>query len=164
MKRFIAAAMILGSCVAFAAPASTPATKALPKGVVLGWKEMPSSARYVAGKDLTEIYDGGIDLYLKHGVLDAQQRIYQKGSDYLTATAHTMKSAKHAADFVAYWKKNLGKTKSVAVTKPWNGFIWQQDGSVTVQANKGVIYLNINLLSDKKTAVADAQKFIKALK
>ncbi len=164
MKRFIAAAMILGSCVAFAAPASTPATKQLPVGAAAGWKEMPSSARYVAGKDLTEIYDGGIDLYTKHGVLDAQQRIYQKRNDYLTATAHTMKSAKHAAEFVAYWKKSLGKTKSAAIPKPWNGFVMQKDGAVTVQASKGVIYLNISLISDQKTAVADAQKFVKALK
>ena len=40
----------------------------------------------------------------------------------------------------------------------------QQDGAVTVQASKGVIYLNISLISDRKTAVADAQKFVKALK
>ncbi|MHB1461841.1 MAG: hypothetical protein ACYC1M_11215 [Armatimonadota bacterium] len=164
MKRIIATALMLASLLAVAAPAITPAVKALPKGSVAGWKEMASAARYVTGNDLTELYDGGIGLYQEHGVLDAQQRIYQKGNDYLTATSHTMKSAKHAAGFVAYWKKSLGKMKSSPAAKPWNGFIMQQDGAVTVQASKGVVYLNISLPSDKKSAVADVQKVLKALK
>lgn len=164
MKRLIAAVLLMGSCLAIAAPASTPAVKALPSGVAGGWKELATAARYVAGINLTDLYDGGIGLYQDHGVLDAQQRIYQKGNDYLTATAHTMKSAKHATAFVAYWKKGLGKTKSLPLAKPWNGFVMQQDGAVTVQASKGVVYLNLSLPSDKKSAITDAQKFLKALK
>lgn len=97
-----------------------------PKNSVRGFSIMPKSLQYGKGDDISEIYDGGYELYTEAGVTEAARQMYQRGGDYVEVTVHTMKSPKAAADFLAYWQKEFkvkattkGKTSSsFAITKP----------------------------------------------
>jgi hypothetical protein len=76
-----------------------------PAGAVPAWGVYPNTDVYGAGEGLTAIFDGGYELYLRHGVLDAGQQIYRRGTETMTVTVHRHPSAASAEAFYGYWKK-----------------------------------------------------------
>jgi hypothetical protein len=75
------------------------------KAIRAGWVRAPDSLQYAAGEHLTEIYDGGYQLYLDSGVLDAAQIGYQSKAGYCSLTVHTMKSPQACRAFFDHWRK-----------------------------------------------------------
>lgn len=102
--------------------ADTPAVqKLLPSAKqVAGFGITKDSLVYGKGADLTNIYDGGYELYTKAGVIDAAKQMYQRGNDYVEVVVHTMKSDKTALDFLKYWAKQRGG--KLASSKTHSGF------------------------------------------
>jgi len=126
-KVFVAAAMLLVLASA-AFCADVPAIqKMLPaKDSVKGFAVLPGSLQYGKGDKLTVIYNGGYELYTNNGVIDAVRQMYNRDSDYVEVTLHTMASPKAALAFLKYWQKEnkvkaltkSGKATSFTITKP----------------------------------------------
>lgn len=108
MKRLFVLIVLVIAVAAFAA--ESPAIKKLlpSDGAVKGFKIVAGSFVYGKGHDLSKIYDGGYELYIKNGVIDAARQMYQRDKDYVEVTMHTMKSEKSATDFLKYWQKENG--------------------------------------------------------
>jgi hypothetical protein len=99
--------------LAAAAFASVAPGKMLPAGSdVKGWKTVAGARTETKGNDISRIYDGGYEFYLKNGVVEAARDVYMKGGDVMEVTVHKMKSEKAARSFFEHWKKEL-KPKSV---------------------------------------------------
>ena len=100
-----------------------PVQRMLPgSGSVKDFSIVARSLQYGKGSDLTRIYDGGYELYTKHGVVDAARQMYQRGGDYVEVTIHTMTSPKAALDFLKYWQKEY-KAKSLEKGAASTGFV-----------------------------------------
>jgi len=80
--------LLLFSLVASAAP---PLRQVLAGPELAGWPVVKNSYLYAAGDDLTKIYDGGYQVYLRAGVTAAEQQLYQgpQGA-VLTVTVHAL--------------------------------------------------------------------------
>lgn len=88
---------------------------------VPGWSVMADSTTYVQGDGLTQIYNGGYEVYTKAGVADAVRRIYMQGEDYVEVTVHGMKSSQSAKDFLAD-RHRMEMGRSAPATAGWNSF------------------------------------------
>jgi hypothetical protein len=112
-KHLGAAAAVVAALVATAAVLSGAGAdqktleRLLPSGKAIraGWARVPKSLQYGAGNDLTRIYDGGYQMYLDNGVVEAAQVGYQSKAGYTVLTIHTMKSAAACRSFHEYWRK-----------------------------------------------------------
>ncbi|MGQ9454908.1 MAG: hypothetical protein ACUVRS_05240 [Armatimonadota bacterium] len=127
MKRLLILIVLVIISVVVCAAESPAIKKLLPSdGAVKGFKIVAGSFVYGKGHDLSKIYDGGYELYIKNGVIDAGRQMYQRDKDYVEVTMHTMKSDKAATDFLKYWQKENGVkslskssgTTYFVVTKP----------------------------------------------
>src|SRR3972149_2930695 len=104
-----AIAALLSAAVAVSPSRADEATlkRLLPAGkaVRAGWAQVPRSFVYGTGNGLTAIYDGGFQMYLDRGVIEAAQVGYQSKAGYVSLAAHTMKSPDACAAFYDYWRK-----------------------------------------------------------
>jgi hypothetical protein len=64
------------------------------------------------GNDISKIYDGGYETYLRNGVTEAARDIYIRKTDTMELTVHAMKSEKAAKDYFEHWRREF-KAKSV---------------------------------------------------
>lgn len=87
------------------------------KAIRAGWARVAKSLQYGSGKDLTKIYDGGYQMYLDHGVVDAAQIGYHSKAGYTVLTVHTMKSAAGCQSFYEYWRKEAADQGKVRPLK-----------------------------------------------
>lgn len=126
-RLFIAAAVLL-ALASTARCAEVPAIqRMLPaKDSVKGFAILSGSLQYGKGNDLTKIYNGGFELYTNNGVVDAVRQMYNRDSDYVEVTLHTMKTPRAALAFLKYWQKEnkvktltkSGKATGFTITKP----------------------------------------------
>jgi hypothetical protein len=129
---------------------------------VPGWSVMADSTTYVQGDGLTEIYNGGYEVYTNAGVVDAVRRLYVQGEDYVEVTVHGMKSPRSAKDFLAdRYKMEMGK--SAPATAGWNTFSVSRTGGATVYALEGRYFMTIVAYSEGTKGKAQAAPFLKAL-
>ena len=141
---------------AFGAPA---VEKLLPtKDAVKGWSVLPNSLQYGKGDDVSKIYDGGYELYIENGVIDAVRQMYKQGNDYVEVTIHTMKSPKAATDFVRYWQKE-SKQPKLEKTKHSTGFVATKP-SVTAYYATGKYMTTVSAFHDASRAVKDVKAFV----
>jgi len=116
-----AIAALLGTGVAASWTAADEGTlkRLLPSGkaVRAGWVRVKESFQYGAGKNLTKIYNGGYQMYLDHGVIDAAQVGYKSKAGYTTLTLHTMKSPSACRSFYDYWRKEAADQGKVTAMK-----------------------------------------------
>ena len=109
-KALLVAGVLALAVAAFAAVAPS---KLLPSdGAVKGWKAVPGARVEAKGDDISKIYNGGYEFYVKNGVTSAARDLYLRGSAVMEVTVHTMKSEKAAQAFFEHWKKEL-RAKSV---------------------------------------------------
>lgn len=162
MKRVLSVLLTLAICGAVCAAAAPAVQKYLPsQNAVKGFAPMKGSLQYAKGDDLTNIYNGGYELYTKNGVLDAARQMYSRGNDYVEVTVHTMKSDKAAADFVKYWQKE-NKVKSLEKTKSSSLFVITKP-SVTSYSATGKYFVTVSALYTGDKAKTDAREFFKAI-
>ena len=106
----IAVLLLMNAALSLAAKVPKPepdVVKLLPKsGDVKGWGVYPDTLVYGSGKSLTDIYNGGYELYTKNGVLDAAQQIYRCKGDTAIVTIHRMSSMRAGTRFFEYWRKS----------------------------------------------------------
>lgn len=127
------------------------------KDDVKDFKIVSGSLVYGKGDDITKIYNGGYELYTKNGVVDAARQMYQRKSDYIEVTTHTMKSDKHASDFLTYWQKQ-NKVKSLTKTKTSAGFIVTKP-SVMSYVIVGKYFVTVQAMYTGDKAVQDVKTF-----
>lgn len=144
---------VTASAVLWAEGENSPCAKLLPSTELKGWKEVKSSYLYGKGEGLTSIYDGGYQLYLKHGVQEAAQKLYQRGDAYVTVTTHTMKDAVSAQKFVHYWREAHRQHKPQALKLAGAGFWIQAEGATTLYWAKGRFFVTVMVSRDDRQAI-----------
>lgn len=114
---------IIVPCLAEDSAAVTPdVSRLLPQnGDVANWDICPDTYIYASGDGLTNIYDGGYQLYTNNGVLDAAQQMYIRGNDSALVTVHTMTSKVSALKFYWYWQKQSSKQKTYRIANVAEG-------------------------------------------
>lgn len=139
--------------------ASEPLAQKLlpPQGSVKDFTISPGSLVYAKGQDLTEIYDGAVDVYTKNGVVDAARQAYQRKDDFAEVTVHTMKSSKAALDFLKYWQKQ-NKVKSLTKTKTRTSFL-VSNPSVTLYFVVGKYLVTVGAFYQHTQARKDVAAF-----
>ena len=65
-------------------------------GEVKGWSVEPNTLVFAVGDDLTQIYNGGYELYTKAGVQEAAQQMYKRNKQIVTVTIHRVDSMGNA--------------------------------------------------------------------
>lgn len=154
---------IAASPMLWAEGENSPCAKLLPSTELKGWKEVSGSYLYGKGEGLTSIYDGGYQLYLKNGVQEAAQKLYQRGDLYVTVTTHTMKDASTARKFVDYWRNAQRKQKPQALKVAGTGFWVQADGATTFYWAKGRFFVTVMVTRDDRQAVDAGMTVVKAI-
>ncbi len=141
-----------------------PVAKLLPRtGEVKDWKVYPGSLQYAKGENLTEIYDGGYELYTKNGVLDAATQMYSRGRTILTVTVHTMASPKAAKSFFSYWQKQSAGRKPKPLKIGSGAFVYAADGATNGYLVSGRYFVTVMDQAADKQASADTESFLRAL-
>lgn len=143
-----AVAALVGAATAASCSSADQATlkRLLPSGKAIraGWVEVKKSFQYGAGKDLTKIYDGGYQMYLDHGVVDAGQVGYKSKAGYTVLTLHTMKSPAACRSFYDYWRKEAADQGRVTTIKVAEGaFVYHPSKSSTYAYLRNGRYLLI---------------------
>lgn len=159
--RKVAVLLMVSLAAAWAATAPLVQRMLPARDAVKGFAPVADSVQYGKGDDLTKIYNGGYELYTKNGVVDAARQLYQRKSDYVEVTIHTMKSKKTAADFLGYWQKQhkvvtltrSGDSRSFLVTKP----------NVMSFSITGTYFATVSAFHAPEQAVADVRAFTSAV-
>ncbi len=136
--------------------------KIAPDKPVVGWSAMADSTTYVQGDGLTEIYNGGYEVYTNAGVVDAVRRLYVQGEDYVEVTVHGMKSSRSATDFLAN-RHRMETGKSAPSTAGWKTFTVSRTGGTTVYAAEGRYFMTVVAYSEGAKGKAQTAPFLKAL-
>ncbi|MGC8783284.1 MAG: hypothetical protein ACP5RN_02700 [Armatimonadota bacterium] len=145
--------MLSVALLAWAEGENSPCAKLLPAAELKGWKEVRGSYLYGKGEGLTGIYNGGYQLYLKNGVQEAAQKLYQRDGVFATVTTHTMKDASAASKFVDYWRNAHRKQKPQSLKITGTGFWIQSDGATTFYWAKGRFFVTVMVMRDDRQAV-----------
>lgn len=111
MKRALGLAAILLliglTAAAWAGPRDSVVAKLLPQtNEIKGWSIIPRTFQYGKGDGLTEIYNGGYQLYTENGVIEAAREIYQRKDELVVVTIHRHSTQTAANKFYDYWKKS----------------------------------------------------------
>lgn len=159
-------ALLLGVSMAVATWAdgeNSPCTKLLPSTELKGWKEVQGSSLYGKGDGLTSIYNGGYQFYLKNGVQEAAQKLYQRNDLYATVTTHTMKDTASARRFVEHWQNTLRKQKPQAIKMTGMGFWVQAEGATTFYWAGGRFFVTVMVTRDNRSAVDEGLTVLRAV-
>jgi hypothetical protein len=153
------------SLVAQAANEKEQLRKYFPKeNEVKSWKIYPGSFQYAKGDQLTQIYDGGYQLYTRHGVIDAATQIYTRGDDQVQVTVHTLNSAKSAKSFYLYWKKQLANTHPKDLKLGDGAVCGYRDGTLSSYLIKDRILVSvIGSFQQERQARRDCELFLKSI-
>ncbi len=164
LYRWIPLATILSvALLAWAEGENSPCAKLLPAAQLKGWKEISGSYLYGKGDGLTSIYNGGYQLYVKNGVQEAAQKLYQRGNLYATVTTHTMKDATAARQFVEYWRTAHRKQKPQPLRLSGTGFWIQADGATTLYWAKGRFFVTVMVTRDDRQALDAGLEVLRAV-
>ncbi len=155
--------MLSVALLAWAQGENSPCAKLLPATEFKGWKEVSGSYLYGKGEGLTSIYNGGYQLYLKNGVQEAAQKLYQRDNLYATVTIHTMKNALVASKFVDYWRNTHRKQKPQPLKITGTGFWIQSDGATTLYWAKGRFFVTVMVMRDDRQAVDAGLEMLRAV-
>lgn len=133
----------------------------LPGKELAGWRVVADTYLYVAGNDLTQIYNGGFERYLKAGVTAAAQQTYQ-GPGTLTVTAHAMRTEREA---LAFYKSERPTGKQAPkVTDSAGGRAYQYTAQgVTTAVVRGPRTVVVASLFGAKQGPAEMAKVCAAL-
>lgn len=160
--------ILFGTSVGRAAKVPTPepdVVKLLPKtSEVKGWEVSKNSLTYGSGKTLTDIYDGGYELYTKNGVLDAAQQMYRNKKDTAIVTIHQMESDKAAEKFLEYWQKSDSKESTYKkLDIPMQSYVYTAYGSANACLTCYKYFVTVNVYIDGENGRAAASEFLKTI-
>ena len=161
-------ALTLCAAVSFAAEIPTPTpgvVRLLPSGSeVAGWEVYPDTLVYAAGESLTEIYDGGYELYTKNGVVDAAQQVYRRGKNIATLTTHRMTSMSAAKKFYKYWQKSDKKQKTYKQLRILTeAYVYSADGSSNGYLYRGKFFVTVSVNLDGDAGRKSAEAFLRGV-
>jgi len=159
MKRILAIAAVTVLLLSAALAGPPVVQKLLPANdAVKGFTIMAGSLTYGKGDDISKIYNGGYELYIRNGVVDAARQMYQRKDDYIEVTVHTMKSSKAAKSFFAYWQK-VNKVKTVTRAKRSASFVVTKP-AVTGYMAVGEYFVTVSGFYKADRASGDAKAFL----
>ena len=133
----------------------------LPGKELAGWRAVAETYLHVAGKDLTKIYNGGFETYLRAGVTAAAQQTYQ-GPGTLTVIAHDLRSERET---LAFYKSERPTGKGAPkVTEAAGGraYLYTAQG-VTTAVVRGPRTVTVASLFGAKQGPAEMAKVCAAL-
>lgn len=164
----IALALILCAAASFAADIPTPTptvVKILPAtGDVKDWQVYPNTLVYANGMGLTDIYDGGYELYTKNGVADAAQQMYRRKNDIATVTVHGMDSLDSAKKFFEYWRASDKKQSTYKLLNILTkAYVYTANGTANGYLYRGKCFVTVQVNIDGAQGRAVAESFLKTL-
>lgn len=165
---FTLALILVSASMGHAAKVPTPepdVVKLLPKAnEVKGWDISKNSLTYGSGKTLTDIYNGGYELYTKNGVLDAAQQMYRNKKDIAILTIHRMESDKSAEKFLEYWQKSDSKQSTYKrLNIPTQSYVYTADGSANAYLIRDKYFVTVNVYIDGESGRVAAEEFLKTV-
>ncbi len=163
MNKLLVLLLLCVASLAWAEGENSPCAKLLPSAELKGWKEVQGSYLYGKGDGLTSIYNGGYQTYTRAGVLEAAQKLYQKGDWYVTVTTHTMKDATAARRFVEYWRNAHRKQKPQSLKLTGVGFLVQADGATTFYWAGGRFFVTVMVTRDDRQAADEGLTVLRAV-
>jgi hypothetical protein len=165
MKKLLTSLFLFALWVplAWAEGENSPSARLLPAADLKGWKEVQGSYLYGKGDGLTSIYNGGYQTYTKAGVLEAAQKLYQKGDLYVTVTTHTMRDATAARRFVEYWRNAHRKQKLHSLKLAGTGFWLQADSATTFYWANGRFFVTVMVTRDDRKAADEGLHVLRAV-
>ncbi len=163
MNKLLVLLLLFVASLAWAEGENSPCAKLLPSAELKGWKEVQGSYLYGKGDGLTSIYNGGYQTYTKAGVLEAAQKLYQKGDWYVTVTTHTMKDATAARRFVEYWRNAHRKQKPQSLKLTGVGFQVRADGATTFYWAGGRFFVTVMVTRDDRKAADEGLTVLRAV-
>lgn len=166
----VAAALLLLFCPALSPAADIPkpdpdVVKLLPKiGDIAGWEVYQDTLVYAGGENLTEIYDGGYELYTKNGVEDAAQQMYRLKDKTAIIAIHRMNSIKVTNRFFEYWRKPGKKQPTYKPVKALcEGYIYIADGSANGLLIRNKYFVTASVYIDGEKGRSAAEEFLKSI-
>lgn len=166
----VAAALLLFACAAVSPAADIPnpepdVVKLLPKtDNVTGWEIYPDTLAYASGDDLTEIYDGGYELYTKNGVLDAAQQMYRLEDKTAIVAIHRMSSIQTTNRFFEHWRNSDKKQPTYKHTKALSeGYIYTANGAANGLLIRNKYFVTVSVYIDGEKGRAVAEDFLKRI-
>jgi hypothetical protein len=131
---------------------------------VAGWEIYPDTLVYVEGDELTQIYDGGFELYKSKGALRASQQMYKKGSLIATVTIDGMSSMNSAKNIFKYFQKTDKKLPTYK--KLWTlteSYIYSADGSSNGNLYRYTFFATVMVNAEGTQGRQAAESFLKAI-
>lgn len=126
------------------------------------WSAVKDATVYGRGDGITDIYNGGYEVYTKAGVTEALRRIYQQKGKYVEVTAHQMKSASAARAFLAD-RYRMETGKSAPKAQSFLRFSSSGSGSSTAYAVQGRWFFTAVVFEETAQGRAQAEGFVKVL-
>ncbi len=126
----VVAAMALGAAAVIAAsPGETKLGKCLPtNNEVAGWTIIANTYKYCpTPNSLSELYDGGFEVYVEAGIIKAASQGYKRGSKKIIVYIHEFKTATQCK---SYWSKEVKR-------------YGERYGKTTVTARDGAAYSKV---------------------
>lgn len=140
----------------------SPVSQLLPSSnEVSGWSPYEGTLTYCPNpSSLTEIYDGGFEVYTRHGVTEAATQIYRKGKTITSVVVHRMNSPKEAKSFFRYWLSQKKKNLLSRPTLKDEAFL-AKEGSMTAGYHwRGAYYTKVEVNAIGKEAQTVAVSFM----
>lgn len=161
-----AALLLVNTALSLAAKSPKPepdVVKLLPKsGYVKGWEVYPDTLVYGSGKGLTDIYNGGYELYTKNGALDAAQQIYRCKNDTAIITVHRMESIRAGTRFFQYWKKSDKKERSFKPLRVLTDcYVYTADGAASGYLIRNRYFVTASVYMKGESGGSAAEAFLK---
>jgi len=155
-----------GACFAAETPEPSPdVVRLLPAtGDVTGWDVYPDTLVYVEGDDLTQIYDGGYELYKSKGVLRAAQQMYKKDKLIATVTVHGMSAMSSAKNLFKYFQKSDKKLPTYK--KLWiltESYVYSADGSSNGNLFRYTFFATVTVNAESASGRTAAEAFLKTV-
>jgi len=160
------AALLISTPVLLSAKIPKPepdVVRLLPKtGDVKSWEIYPDTLVYGSGKGLTEIYNGGYELYTKNGVLDAAQQMYRCKDDTAIVTIHRMESIRAGTRFLGYWKKSDKKQPTFRRLRiPTESYVYAAEGTASGCLIRNKFFVTVSVYMKGEKGVSTAEAFLK---
>jgi hypothetical protein len=131
---------------------------------VAGWEIYPDTLVYVEGDELTQIYNGGYELYKSKGALRASQQMYKKGDLVATVTIDGMSAMNSAKNLFKYFQKTDKKLPTYR--KLWTlteSYVYSADGSSNGNLYRYTFFVNVTLNQDGAQGRSAAESFLKTI-
>lgn len=131
------------------------------------WEVYSDTLAYGAGIGLTDIYNGGYELYTDNGVLDAAQQMYRsvwRAEDIAIVTIHRMSSTETAQRFLDHWRDSDSKQPTFRSLNIGDvSYVYVADGCVYGHMIRDRFFVTVSMSKDHARMQVVAREYLRAV-